>query len=296
MAIHKIKHNAPFDLRNQNDFFGGWPVLKDSPDEFSIVIAFPVEGWKESTAVVVSQNKSGELSAEVHGAKDEDAAIDQVRRCLSLNVDDSDWLEVGKRDKVIGELQQKYHNLRPTLFHSPYEAACSFIIGQRISINQRRVLMKKMSEAHGQKFTIDGQEFYAFPSPDELLKITNFKGLNPNKIERIHGVAQAAIEGPLTSAHLLSLKIEAALDYLLSLNGIGPFYAQAILYRGSGLVDGIADDDLTKYAIAQAYHLDKEPNYDEVLKIAENWKPYRMWCAVLLHVWMRREIGMPKRR
>ena len=71
--------------------------------------------------------------------------------CLSLDVAAEEWPNVGKRDIVIGELQNKYRYLRPILFHSPYKAAAAFVIGHRGSIKQRRVIMRRMSEEVGEK-------------------------------------------------------------------------------------------------------------------------------------------------
>jgi DNA-3-methyladenine glycosylase II len=291
-----IKHQAPFDLRNQNGFFGGWPILKDTDQEFAVVMAFPVEGWQESAAVVVSQAKNGAVTAEAHGAKNSQQATAQALAALSLDVDDGDWEKVGDKDPIIKKLKTKYGYLRPVLFHSPYEAAAGFVIGQRISIKQRQAIQKNLADQYGAKITVEGQQFAAFPRPQIILDLKEFPGLNPTKLERLHGVAKAALDGNLDRAMLLKVAPEKALEQLLALNGIGPFYASGILYRGAGVVDDITDDDLTKYAVAQAYGLSANPTQAEVLKIAENWKPYRMWCEVLLHVWLRREIGLPKRK
>ena len=38
---------------------------------------------------------------------------------LSLDIDGQGFLEIGRRDPVIGKLQADYRNLRPVLFHSP---------------------------------------------------------------------------------------------------------------------------------------------------------------------------------
>lgn len=289
----KINYTGPFDLRSQNNFFGGWPVLEDTPEKFSIVICFPVEGWQESAAVIVTQMRDGVLYAATDGSG---KAVDQAIACLSLDIDATHWLSVGDGDTVIGSLQRKYNFLRPVLFHSPYEAAAGFIIGQRISIKQRQAIQKKLSEQHGEKFIIDEKEYFAFPTPQKLLEIQEFSSVNSNKIERLHGVAQAALDGLLDRKSLLSLSTNEALMRLESLNGIGLFYASGILFRGAGVVDGVSDDSLTKYAIQQAYKLQKEPTHPEVIKIAEKWKPFRMWCTVLIHIWLRREVGLPKRR
>lgn len=290
-----VDTKSSFDLRNQNSFFGGWPILKDTGEEYSIVITFPVEGWQESAAVVVSQKKDREVIVEAFGAKKSEQAINQALATLSLDVDDSGWEKVGEQDKVIADLQKKYHGLRPVLFHSPYEAAAGFVIGQRISVKQRQAIQKKMSEQLGTTIEVEGQGFAAFPTPQVLLELTEFPSLNETKLERLHGIAEAALSGKLDRAYLLKLPVEQALTELQQLKGLGPFYASGILYRGAGIVDDITDDTLTKYAIQQAYGLSKEPTQAEALTIAEKWRPYRMWCEVLIHVWLRREVGLPKR-
>ncbi len=292
-----IKHKASFNLRNQNSYFGGWPVISDSEEEYSIVIAFPVQGWQESAAVVVSQDREGKLYVEAFGAiKSFKQAIEQALKTLSLDVDDEGWEEVGENDQIIYGLQEKYNYLRPVLFHSPYEAAAGFVIGQRISVKQRQAIQKKMADQLGEKINVKGQTFSAFPSPQALLDIHEFPSLNPIKLQRLHGIANAALDGKLDREYLLKMPHDRALNELQKLDGIGPFYASGILYRGAGVADDITDDSLTKYAIQQAYNLPKEPTQSEVMKIAENWRPYRMWCEVLIHIWLRREVGLPKRR
>lgn len=216
--------------------------------------------------------------------------------CLSLDIDGEKWLEVGKRDAVIGNLQEKYLGLRPILFHSPYEAAAGFIIGHRITLKQKQSLMKTMAEQLGEKIEIDGQVFHAFPRPQTILTLTAFKGLSPQKIERLHGVAEAALNGMLDRDTLRSMPITNALEQLKSLAGVGPFFAEGILFRGAGVVDEITNDDLTPYAVQKAYQLAALPNRKELLTIAKSWKPYRMWATVLLHVWLRREVGLPSKR
>lgn len=293
--MKKITHSAPFDLRNQNEYFGGWPVLKDTDKEFAIVIAFPVEGWEESAAVVVSQYETGELIAQSYGTQNPELAIDQALATLSLDIDDTGWVKVGEHDNVIADLQKKYKYLRPVLFHSPYEAAAGFVIGQRISIKQRRAIQEKIAEQLGDKIEVEGRVFSAFPSPSTLLNLTEFPGLNATKVERLKGIAQAALDGILDRNYLTNMSLEQAILELQRLDGIGPFYASGILYRGVGVVNDLTDDDLTKFAVQQVYGLSKQPDQQEVISIAENWRPYRMWCEVLIHIWLRREVGLPRR-
>ena len=274
---------GPFDLENQASRFGGWPKLGDA-----IVMAFPVEGWTASAAVVMRHKEAG-ITGEVHGT---DGAIAeqawaQALATLSLDVDGAGFVEVGRRDPVIGRLQAEHKNLRPVLFHSPYEAACAFLIGHRITILQTRRIRQSMAEAAGEAITIDGNVFRAFPDPRALLNLEVFPGVSSVKVERLHGAARAALDGTLDRGHLRSLPEAKALEELRTLAGIGEFFAQGILMRGAGLVDAVTNDDLTPRAIELLYGLKARPTRGEVLKRAEAWRPFRMWAVVLLNVWLR---------
>jgi DNA-3-methyladenine glycosylase II len=295
MVPSTFRVRGPYDLSNQKDYFGGWPTL--AQDSGALVIASPVEGWHTSAAVVVSQATGEELNLVAFGAGGhEQEAIDQVLAALSLDVDGNAWPEVGERDDPIGKLQAKYRFLRPVLFSSPYEAAAHFIIGHRISMKQGLAIRARMGEEIGTKIELHGEVFAAFPDPERLSRLSEFRGLNSTKIERLHGVAAAALAGTLDRAYLRQLPLEDAIREIRRIDGIGPFFAYGILNRGAGVVDDITDDDLTKYAVQVAYNLPGLPDQGEVLRIAENWKPYRMWAEVLLHVWLRREVGLPQRR
>lgn len=295
MTPQTFRPTGPYDLGRQSEFFGGWPALGD---DGAIVVAFPLEGWQGSAAVVVRQDSPEVLSLDVFGAAhgQEDQAVAQALATLSLDVNADSWPDVGRSDEQIGKLQAKYGFLRPVLFCSPYESAAHFIIGHRISMKQGRAIRARMAEELGAKIEVHGETFAAFPDPATLLTLSEFRGLSSTKIQRLHGVADAALAGALDRAYLRQLPAQEAMRTILRIDGVGPFFASGIVNRGAGLVDDVTDDDLTKYAVQVAYGLAERPDQAEVLRIAENWRPYRMWAAVLLHVWLRREVGLPPRR
>jgi DNA-3-methyladenine glycosylase II len=285
---------GPFDLENQASRFGGWPTLGDG-----IVMAFPVEGWNGSAAVVMRQ-RGETLTGEVHGADRADAerAWNQAMATISLDVDGEGFVDIGRRDAVIGRLQGEYRDLRPVLFHSPYEAACAFVIGHRITVLQTRRIRQRLAEEIGATIDVDATPFAAFPDPRALLRLESFPGVAPVKIDRLHHVARSALEGRLDRARLRSLPEQDALTQLRTLPGIGEFFAQGILMRGAGLVDAVTDDDITPRAIQLLYGLAERPDRPAILRRAEGWRPYRMWAVVLLNVWLRsqpRELLGPRR-
>jgi DNA-3-methyladenine glycosylase II len=251
-------------------------------------MAFPIEGWDGSAAVLMRQ-RGDTITADVRGADDTDVerAWRQALATVSLDVDGAGFVEIGRRDPVLGRLQAEFGNLRPVLFHSPYESACAFVIGHRISMVQTRRIRQQMAADVGATIEVDGTAFRAFPDPRALLRLESFPSVAPAKIDRLHHVARAALEGILDRARLRSLPEADALAQLRTLPGIGEFFAQGILMRGAGLVDAVTDDDITPRAIQLLYGLGERPDKAAVLRRAEAWRPYRMWPVVLFNVWLR---------
>ena len=287
MTGFEVTPGGPFDLANQNSYFGGWPTVGDA-----VAMAFPVEGWKSSAAVLVRQ--AGALvTGEVHGPTGAEAerAWHQALAALSLDVDGAGYPEVGRRDPAIGRLQEEYRFVRPVLFHSPYEAACGFTIGHRLSIAQARRTRREIADIHGEVFEFRDNTLHAFPTPGQLLKLDSLPGVAEAKIERLHAFARAAMDGWLTREWLRSVPQQEALTRLETLPGIGPFFSQGILFRGAGLADAMPDDDLTVRAVRAACGLPDGAGAAEALARAERWRPYRMWACVQLHVWFRSQPG-----
>lgn len=281
---------GPFDLARSREFFGGWPSPPD--DAEAIVMAFPVEGWRTSAAILMRQERGTRVIGEVHGAgADAATAWRQALATLSLDVDGRSYPALGRRDAVIGDLQRRYGLTRPTLFLSPYEAAAHFVLSHRRSIAQSRATRARLAEDHGDHIEIDGGTFHAFPRPQVLRKLGVARGLDPERLTRLHGIADAALDGTLDRKRLRRLSIERALTEIRGLRGIGEFFAQGILFRGAGIVDDFTRDDQLRLAVQRAYGMSALPDAAEVERIAGKWRPYRMWAEVLLVLQLHREGG-----
>ena len=280
-----ILHSGPYSLHSQNRYFGGWSGIPDR--DGASVMPFPVEGGG-SAAVVVTQSDDGVVHGTVTGSGDAQAAWTQAAQTLSLDVDGSGYPAVGERDHVIGELQQQHDYLRPVLFNSPYEAACSFIIGHRISMVQGRKIRAAIAERFGETLTAGSITVHAFPTPERLRELHDLPRVNAERCERLHAVAGAAIDGWLTRSSLRDMEPAAARERVRSLAGVGPFFAEGIVLRGSGVVDEVPSDDITPAGVARFYGLPAVPDREEMTRIAEAWRPYRTWCSVLVHASERR--------
>jgi DNA-3-methyladenine glycosylase II len=285
---------GPFDLANQNRYFNPWPAPPGDPG--GVVMAFPVEGWAGSAAVVLHQS-GDEVDVQVIGPDAvADRAAAQALAAISLDVDGRGWPELGRRTPWLGELQQRYGFVRPSMFHSPYEAAAAFVIGHRISIAQTRRVRQRMAEQLGTPLEVDGTTVAAFPDPATLLTVTHVDGMADTKIERLHGVARAALDGLLDREHLRSVPEEQAIRELTTIPGIGPFFAEGILYRGAGVPTGVTHDPMSLEGVRRAFGLDDTPTAADVDRLTEAWQPLRMWALVLAHVALADERGAEGRR
>jgi DNA-3-methyladenine glycosylase II len=306
METFTLVPRGPFSLAASIRFLEGFtPARYSGPDPADGVLelAFPVEGSWRTVGVRVRQDAAGgeadarPVTAEiVSPAEPDDDLVAEVRpqveRILSLDVDGSGFAAVGERDPVVGEVQRRYPGLRPVGFWSPYEAAAWTVIGHRIRITQAAAIKARMAERLGEAVSFGGRVAHAFPSPQRLARLDTFPGLAGRKPEWLRSLAQAALDGQLNAARLRAMPPGEALADLKKLPGIGDFSAGLILLRGAGAPDAVpnAEPRLAR-AVALAYGLSGPATPEQVLKISENWRPYRTWVTLLLRTQLEYETG-----
>ena len=300
MRTFTIEPRGPFDLATARDFAGGFAagIGSRAATDGSILMMFPVEGWAASAVVQVRQAVDGTIRGAVFGDGELETIERQTARSLSLDHDGIGWPDVGRRDPVVGRVQERFGLLRPVCFFSAYEAATSFVIGQRISMAQSRRVKERLAEQAGDAIEVelDGERrtIHAFPRPQQLLALPEIPGLPAVKVERLHGLARAALDGRLATERLRGLPDDEALAELRALPGIGEWTASAVLTRGCGLVDALPlGDRISREAVRHSHELADAPDDDAWLAIAEPWRPYRMWATVLLHMAWRRDQPAP---
>ena len=294
MQTFEIEPRGPFSIESARTFAGGFAagIGGGGTTAAGLGMTFPVEGWIGSAAVDVRQLAGAAVHGRFEGPVDIDAVRRQVARCLSLDHDGTEWPAVGERDPVIGRLQALHGYLRPVCFYSAYEAATSFVIGQRIARRQGARIKAWLGEELGDRIQLDGVTYVAFPRPQRLLELTAAPGLNGEKVRRLHGLAEAALDGRLDTERLRSLPAADAMAELMTLRGVGGFTAEGTLLRGCGVVDELPRDPLSRDVVGELYELGGTPDDATWAAITDRWRPYRMWATVLLRVgWERSSPG-----
>ena len=277
-----IKVRGPYELRESATF--GFGQRLDTAFDGVMRMAFRVDGagYARAAGVAVRQD-GGAVHVEVHGDADPERVTAQVTRVLSLDHDGELFLEVGRRDPVLGRLQAVAPGLRPPQFHSPFEAAAWAVLSARRPARQMAAVRDRLSREHGERFELAGESWWAFPGPERLLSLEEIPGLPAEKVTRLHAVARAAADGRLDVARLTALQPDEATSAVRELPGIGPFYAALIVARACGLADVLVVNEATaRENLARLYGLPDTPDDAQVAAIAEGWRPFRTWAAVLV--------------
>lgn len=266
-TVHEIV--GPWSLATSKRFWEGFAPgrLASQTRGEGIHTAFLCDtDWQRVDAVITQDGSSVRIVVE--GPGELDAATDQVRRLLSIDIDGRGWPDVAARDGVIADAQARLGGFRPCGFFSPYEAAVWSVLTQRLQTRQAVAIKTRLTRQLGD----DG----AFPSPATLRAAS--LDLPGRKAEYLDAVAEAALDGQLAGAYLRSLPSADAFAQVKGILGMGPFSAELVVIRGANFPDvlprneGRLADEITK-----RYGADR--SIDE---IAEAWKPFRSWAAVHL--------------
>ena len=103
-----------------------------------------------------------------------------------------------------------------------------------------------------------------------------FRGSRPDLLERYRDLAARLSDGRLNENALAELADDDFIAALTAIPGIGPWTAQGVLLVALRREDVVLPGDLAlRKAIRNAYELDRLPNEQEVLAIAEKWRPFR---------------------
>ena len=282
-----IEPRGPFRLDASIGFLAGFPPAGMLWEKDRVLrIAFTVDGTEDVAGVDIRQAEpDGPVSVGVTTAAPMALVERQVARLLSLDHDGRRFPDVGRRDPVIGALQDANPGFRPTGFWSPFEAAAWAITSHRIQMAQAARVKAAIARQFGTVVHHDGHDLHAFPAPAALAgaDLTTVPGLGGRKPEWLRGIGFAAIDGRLDADALRSVAAPVALASLRRLAGVGPFSAELILIRGAMTIDvAPANEGRLDRAMAVAYGPPEGAGLEELAGIIDGWAPFRTWASVLV--------------
>ena len=151
-----------------------------------------------------------------------------------------------------------------------YGALLFQITGQQLSVAATRRTLARIEGL------FDGH----LPTPAELLGVDPGKlreaGLSWRKVSTLRDLAERLTDGRLNPDVLNSLPDDDLIAELTAIPGIGPWTVQGALIIALQREDVVLPGDLAlRKAVQAAYQLDHLPTEQEVLAIADRWRPYR---------------------
>jgi DNA-3-methyladenine glycosylase II len=151
------------------------------------------------------------------------------------------------------------------------------IVGQQLSVAATRRTLGRIEALFGGRL----------PAAADVLATDPAKlreaGLSWRKIGTLRELAGRLSDGRLEPEALAELADDELIGQLTDIPGIGPWTAQGALIIALGREDVVLPGDLAlRRAVRTAYRLDHLPTEEEVLAIAENWRPYRSLATAYL--------------
>ena len=193
------------------------------------------------------------------------ALVQRVRRLFDLDADPQAIASVLSADPRLAPVLAQRPGLRVPVGFDAWETAVRAIVGQRISVAATRTLLTRLIGEDGR-----------FPAATQLLdRDLGGIGLTQARARTIHALAAAVADGRVHFRAGQSL--DAFVDALVALPGIGPWTAHYIAMRALGHPDAFPFGDL----IVRRALGDPTPRAER--EQAERWRPWRSY--VVLHLW-----------
>ncbi len=179
-------------------------------------------------------------------------------------------------DPVLARIIAARPDFRPRAWTNDLPALDAFstlifqVIGQQLSVRATRTILGRLEQVFGGRL----------PTPAEMLAAdpdaVRSSGMSTRKAATLRAVAQRFVDGQLSDARLSAMSDEDVLAALTSIPGIGPWTAHGFLLVALDRPDVFLTGDVAlRRALESAYGFDHPPTDDEMLQLAERWRPYR---------------------
>ena len=235
-----------------------------------------------------AQRNRLEVAIETLNVRALPSLVRRVGRVFDTRADIQTVTEHLAQDPGIADMVAKRPGLRTPGGWDGFELAIRAILGQQITVEGARGLAAKLTNCYGKPVDEAVRKrtglTHLFPTPAALAvaDLTN-AGMPKARAAAICAVAAAAAEDPnlFDRAHSL----EAAVEKLRALPGIGEWTAQYIALRALRETDAFPASDLG--LLRGLWGNGKRATPGELLARAEQWRPWRAYAAQ--HLWANDE-------
>ncbi len=217
------------------------------------------------------------------------AIVARARRLCDL---DADPHEIGRhlaKSAALAPLVKQRPGLRVPGAWDGFELAVRAILGQQVSVRGATTLAGRLVAKFGAALaeTNDAGLTHLFPTPAALAAADVAAiGLPRARAEAIRALARAVAGGSLALDG--GLELDALVERLCEIPGIGPWTAHYVAMRACGETDAFPAGDLV---LRRAYG--GPANESGLLAASEAWRPWRAYAA--LQLWASAATAAPNR-
>jgi len=158
----------------------------------------------------------------------------------------------------------------PSAVSKPFDGLVFQVIGQQLSVAATRRILGRLQDHFGGSLPTPAELLAA--DPDDLRRI----GMSRRKVATLRTLAEQFVDGRLSSEVMRTQSDGDVEASLTTISGIGPWTVHGFLIISLDRQDVVLPGDLAlRKIIKSVYALDHLPSQEEVLTIAEAWRPYR---------------------
>lgn len=179
-------------------------------------------------------------------------------------------------DPILAKIIDAHPDFRPRAWMEdlpPLDAFGALIFqvaGQQLSVSATRAIISHLRQRFGGHL----------PSPAELLaadpQLLRASGLSARKGATLRAIAERFADGRLSERALSRLTDDEIEEVLTEIPGIGPWTAHGFLLVALDRPDVMLPGDLAlRRAVMRAYGFGQLPSEQEMVELAERWRPYR---------------------
>jgi len=179
-------------------------------------------------------------------------------------------------DPVLGRLIDARPDFRPRAWLDelpPLDAFGTLIFqvaGQQLSVRATRLIVSRLEDHFGGRLPTAAELLAADP------QVARASGLSARKGATLRALAERFVDGRLSDEALSRMTDDEVEAALTEVPGIGPWTAHGFLLVALDRPDVFLSGDLAlRRAIERLYGFDHLPTEEEMVQLAERWRPYR---------------------
>src|SRR5262245_28359835 len=225
------------------------------------------------------------LHVELQGPRkadlDRPELVTQLRHILCTDLDLKPFYRLARKDDLLAPIAPSFRGLKLPASPTVFESLVMAVLSQQVNLTFAYSIKKELVETFGEKWSVNGETYHAFPQPERFAAETEenllrFR-LSRAKAGTLVRLGQAFASGELTEEELAALTDEGVVERLVQIKGIGRWSAEIALLRGLARVDAFPGGDLgvVKYLAQGLLGKTEKASEADMRAFAERWRPYR---------------------